>query len=63
MRRFDPGYTRAKQKIEAGELGRIELFRALSRDTYPPVWSFAGGGEIFLDTILICPVKVSERRA
>ena len=33
MRRFDPGYARAKQKIEAGDLGRIELFRALSRDT------------------------------
>ena len=33
MRRFDPGYARAKQKIDAGELGRIELFRALSRDT------------------------------
>jgi predicted dehydrogenase len=37
VRRFDPGYTRAKQKIEAGELGRFELFRALSRDTYRPV--------------------------
>ena len=36
MRRFDPGYAAAKARIDAGELGRIELFRALSRDTYPP---------------------------
>jgi myo-inositol 2-dehydrogenase/D-chiro-inositol 1-dehydrogenase len=50
MRRFDPGYARAKQKIEAGELGRIELFRALSRDTYPPSLEFLlGSGGIFLD--------------
>src|SRR6266436_2594949 len=40
MRRFDPGYARAKQKIDTGELGRIELFRALSRDTYPPSLEF-----------------------
>jgi myo-inositol 2-dehydrogenase/D-chiro-inositol 1-dehydrogenase len=48
MRRFDPGYARAKQKIEAGELGRIELFRALSRDTYPPSLEFLlGSGGYF----------------
>ena len=29
MRRFDPGYERAKELIDAGELGRIEQFRAL----------------------------------
>ena len=50
MRRFDPGYARAKQKIEAGDLGRIELFRALSRDTYPPSLEFLmGSGGLFLD--------------
>jgi predicted dehydrogenase len=43
MRRFDPGYARAKQKIDTGELGRIELFRALSRDTYPPSLEFLRG--------------------
>jgi len=46
MRRFDPGYVAAKARIEAGELGRIEQFRALSRDTYPPTVEFlhhAGG--------------------
>jgi transketolase len=36
MRRFDPGYARAKQLIAGGELGRIEQFRAYSRDTFPP---------------------------
>jgi inositol 2-dehydrogenase len=50
MRRFDPGYALAKKKIEAGELGRIELFRALSRDTYPPSLEFLiKSGGIFLD--------------
>jgi myo-inositol 2-dehydrogenase/D-chiro-inositol 1-dehydrogenase len=50
MRRYDPGYARAKQKIAAGDLGRIELFRALSRDTYPPSLEFLlGSGGIFLD--------------
>jgi myo-inositol 2-dehydrogenase/D-chiro-inositol 1-dehydrogenase len=50
MRRFDPGYVAAKARIDAGGLGRIEQFRALSRDTYPPPLEFlfhAGG--IFLD--------------
>ena len=50
MRRFDPGYQRAKQLIDAGELGRIEQFRASSRDTFPPSLEFlltAGGS--FLD--------------
>ncbi len=50
MRRFDPGYVRAKELIDAGELGRIEQFRAYSRDIYPPPLEFlltAGGS--FLD--------------
>jgi len=50
MRRFDPGYARAKAKIEAGELGKLETFRALSRDTYPPNLEFLrGSGGLFLD--------------
>ena len=50
MRRFDPGYERAKELIDRGELGRIEQFRALSRDTFPPPLEFlltCGGS--FLD--------------
>lgn len=50
MRRFDPGYASAKRKIDAGQLGRIEMFRALSRDTYPPPLSFLlTCGGLFLD--------------
>jgi myo-inositol 2-dehydrogenase/D-chiro-inositol 1-dehydrogenase len=50
MRRFDPGYARARQRIESGDLGRIETFRALSRDTYPPTLKFLrGSGGLFLD--------------
>lgn len=50
MRRFDPGYVRAKELIDSGELGRIEQFRAYSRDTYPPPLDFirTSGGS-FLD--------------
>jgi myo-inositol 2-dehydrogenase / D-chiro-inositol 1-dehydrogenase len=50
MRRFDPGYRRAKERIDSGDLGRIETFRALSRDTYPPDLKFLlGSGGVFLD--------------
>ena len=50
MRRFDPGYERAKRLIAAGELGRIEQFRAYSRDTYPPsVEYLLSCGGSFLD--------------
>jgi myo-inositol 2-dehydrogenase / D-chiro-inositol 1-dehydrogenase len=50
MRRFDPGYAEAKKRIDQGELGRIEMFRALSRDTYPPPLKFLlQSGGSFLD--------------
>ena len=50
MRRFDPGYVRAKELIESGELGRVEQFRAYSRDTYPPPVEFIrNSGGSFLD--------------
>ena len=50
MRRFDPGYVRARELIVAGELGRIEQFRAYSRDTYPPSADFIkDSGGSFLD--------------
>ena len=50
MRRFDPGYVRAKELIDAGELGKIEQFRAYSRDTYPPSVEFIrNSGGSFLD--------------
>jgi len=50
MRRFDPGYVRARELIESGELGRVEQFRAYSRDTYPPSVDFLrNSGGSFLD--------------
>ncbi|HEY5706768.1 MAG TPA: Gfo/Idh/MocA family oxidoreductase [Terrimicrobiaceae bacterium] len=50
MRRFDPGYSRAKARIAAGDLGKLETFRALSRDTYPPSLKFLqSSGGLFLD--------------
>jgi len=36
MRRFDPGYAAAKQKIEAGAIGRPILFKGCSRDPFWP---------------------------
>ena len=50
MRRFDPGYVRAKELIDSGELGRVEQFRAYSRDTYlPPAKFIRDSGGSFLD--------------
>ncbi|MFN8622795.1 MAG: Gfo/Idh/MocA family oxidoreductase [Chloroflexota bacterium] len=50
MRRYDPGYLAAKERIDRGELGRIEVFRALSRDTFPPPVEFLRtSGGLFLD--------------
>lgn len=50
MRRFDPGYVQAKARIDAGELGHLETFRALSRDTYPPSLDYLRtSGGLFLD--------------
>lgn len=50
MRRFDPGYVRAKELVDSGELGRVEQFRAYSRDTYPPDAKFIrDSGGSFLD--------------
>ncbi len=49
-RRIDPAYRRAKELIASGELGRIEQFRALSRDTNPPPLEFLlSCGGAFLD--------------
>lgn len=53
MRRFDPGYAAAKRAIAAGELGRVERFRALSCDFNPPPMSFIKtSGGIFVDMMV-----------
>ncbi len=41
MRRFDRGYAAAKQKLEAGEIGKPILFRATSRDPFRPSLEYA----------------------
>ncbi|GMA14154.1 Gfo/Idh/MocA family protein [Deinococcus metallilatus] len=46
QRRYDPAYVQAKQMIDAGELGRLEGFRAVGRDPEPPPMEYlvtAGG--------------------
>ena len=40
QRRFDPAYVEVKKRIDAGELGRIENFRAVSRDPFQPPTSY-----------------------
>ncbi len=53
MRRFDPGYAAAKRKIEAGEVGRIERFRAISCDFTPPPLAYVRtSGGIFVDMLV-----------
>ena len=53
MRRFDPGYAAAKRKIEAGEVGRVERFRAISCDFTPPALKFVKtSGGIFVDMLV-----------
>ena len=41
MRRFDPGYTAAKKKIDSGAIGRPVVFKATSRDPFPPSVEYA----------------------
>ncbi|MEO7586393.1 MAG: Gfo/Idh/MocA family oxidoreductase [Arachnia sp.] len=50
QRRFDVGYTRAKALLEAGELGELRRFHALTCDPQPPADRFIpGSGGVFLD--------------
>ena len=52
MRRFDPGYAAAKRQIDEGRIGRPVLFKATSRDPFPPSVAYAdpkSSGGIFVD--------------
>jgi scyllo-inositol 2-dehydrogenase (NAD+) len=52
MRRFDPGYAAAKRQIEDGRIGRAVVFKATSRDPFPPHVEYANpksSGGIFID--------------
>jgi len=49
-RRFDPAFAAAADRVHAGELGGVYLFRAAQRDMAPPRPEFlAGSGGIFID--------------
>jgi len=41
MRRFDPAYLAAKRKIDAGEIGRPVMFKAVGRDPWRTSLEFA----------------------
>jgi myo-inositol 2-dehydrogenase/D-chiro-inositol 1-dehydrogenase/scyllo-inositol 2-dehydrogenase (NAD+) len=50
QRRYDPAYVRAKAIIEAGDLGKLEGFRAVGRDPVPPKLEFLqSSGGLFVD--------------
>lgn len=52
MRRFDAGYSAAKEKIEGGEIGEPIIFKAISRDPFRPSLEYADpkmSGGLFLD--------------
>lgn len=50
QRRFDAGYTRAKELLEAGELGELRRFHAVTGDHVPPTPDYIPrSGGIFLD--------------
>jgi inositol 2-dehydrogenase len=52
MRRFDPGYAAAKKQVDEGKIGRPVVFKATSRDPFPPSIAYAdpkSSGGIFID--------------
>lgn len=52
MRRFDPGYAAAKEKIEKGQIGKPVVFKSSSRDPFRPSLEYlnpASSGGIFMD--------------
>lgn len=52
-RRFDPDYRAAWERIQAGEIGDIRLFRSSLRDMKPPPLEFLrGSGGFFADVTL-----------
>lgn len=52
MRRFDAGYMAAKEKIDAGEIGKPTTFKAIGRDPFCPDLNYAkreNSGGLILD--------------
>lgn len=51
MRRYDPGYAEARQRIQDGEIGRPVIFKSTGRDReLPPMSYFQAGGMLFLES-------------
>ena len=71
QRRFDPAYAEAKRSVDAGKLGKLTVFRGVSRDPAPPPLDFlktSGGlmvdlGIHDLDTMRFLVGEVAEVRA
>jgi myo-inositol 2-dehydrogenase/D-chiro-inositol 1-dehydrogenase len=52
-RRFDPSFSVLKRRIEAGEIGNVELVTIISRDPSPPPPSYiASSGGLFRDMMI-----------
>jgi myo-inositol 2-dehydrogenase/D-chiro-inositol 1-dehydrogenase len=52
-RRFDPSFSALKRRIEAGEIGNVELVTIISRDPSPPPPSYiANSGGLFRDMMI-----------
>ena len=52
-RRFDPHFSTLKRRLDAGEIGRLELLTIISRDPAPPPPAYiAGSGGMFRDMMI-----------
>ena len=52
-RRFDPSFANVRRRIEAGEIGKVELVTILSRDPSPPPPEYvARSGGLFRDMMI-----------
>jgi myo-inositol 2-dehydrogenase / D-chiro-inositol 1-dehydrogenase len=52
-RRFDPHFATLKQRLDAGEIGALELLTIISRDPAPPPPSYvASSGGLFRDMMI-----------
>lgn len=49
QRRYDPSYARARELIEQGAIGDIEMFRGITTDAMPPVDYLRTSGGLFRD--------------
>lgn len=50
QRRYDAPYVEARRRIDEGELGRLEGFRAVGRDPEPPPLDYLiGSGDLLVD--------------